>query len=193
VSCSLSRYTIRVEPEPDYRSTIEALGEVLALLEGQHVREALLKPFIKMVDLQEGYIRANGGHKFREKAVKKSKAIKNAADHASKVERLGKSGSAESDEMLEFWRIRKNKTALLTFLVGLAVRIEKEWECEAVRMPLLESYRECLVQLEEDDDIDLRELSRLGPKMKNLNFDLSHFLKMALPGMRPSALQPSKK
>jgi hypothetical protein len=178
------RYTIRVEPEPDYRSTIEALGEVLALLEGPNIKEALLQPFIKMVSIQEEYIHANGGHRLREKTGKKSKATKAEVDsETATCKAAGKNRPAgESDEMAEFWQVRNNKAALLSFLVALAVRIEREWENVELRMSLLHMYREMLLQLQEDDDIDLRELGRLGPKLKNLNFDLSHFLKMALPG-----------
>ena len=50
---------------------------------------------------------------------------------------------------------------------------------------MLAGYRECLLLLGEDDhndgDVDLVELARLGPKIRSLDFPLSHFLALVLP------------
>jgi hypothetical protein len=81
----------------------------------------------------------------------------------------------------------KNKTALLELLVKTAQAIERVWDQEplARRFDMLAGYRECLLLLGEDDhhdgDVDLVELARLGPKIRSLDFPLSHFLALVLP------------
>jgi DTW domain-containing protein len=87
----------------------------------------------------------------------------------------------------EFMRKCKNKTALLELLVKTAQAIERVWDQEplARRYDMLAGYRECLLLLGEDDhndgDVDLVELARLGPKIRSLDFPLSHFLALVLP------------
>jgi DTW domain-containing protein len=59
-----SRYRIRREPALHCVSTIEAIGEALALLEpGGFDREALLKPFDAMVEHQLYYAKKLGAHR----------------------------------------------------------------------------------------------------------------------------------
>ena len=69
----------------------------------------------------------------------------------------------------------------------LATRATAHTQAEplARRYDLLAGYRQCLLLLGEDDlhdgDVDLIELARLGPKIKSLDFPLSHFLALVLP------------
>ena len=60
-----SEYRIRREPRAEYVSTIEAVVQALAALEGDRERFApLLAPFRAMVDAQLGYAaRSSGGRR----------------------------------------------------------------------------------------------------------------------------------
>ena len=89
-------------------------------------------------------------------------------------------------EFKEFMRLKKNKTCALQHLVKLAQRIELCWDSdEALRLWLLDTYRDCLGQFQGSPDKDLEEIGRLGYKMRNsIRFSLQHFLVMALPTER---------
>lgn len=189
-----SIYTIRVQHEPHFRSTLESIAEILGLTEGDEAKKALLAPMIHFVAKQEEYIQARGGHRVRKahgdaaNQQQQSKKRDNGKGRQGvKPERSEVAGTSEGvvwsvcEARGELERVRKNKTALLGFLVRLAQSVERDWGDEALRMGRLELYRECLVQMSDSGDSDLKELARLGPKMKTLDFDLSHFLKMALP------------
>lgn len=66
------------------------------------------------------------------------------------------SQKAAQNEMKEFLRIKKNKACLLQHLVKLAQRIELCWERdEKLRLWLLDTYRDCLLQLQNSKDEDL--------------------------------------
>lgn len=188
-------YTIRVQQEPHFRSTLESIAEIIGLAEGDEVKKALLAPMIHFVAKQEEYIQARGGHRVRKaqgdaanQQQKSKKRDQGKGQHEIKTERgdvVDTSGGtgvwSVGEARVELERVRKNKAALLGFLVRLAQSVEREWRSEDLRMERLELYRECLLQMGDSEDMDLRELGRLGPKMKTLDFDLSHFLKMALP------------
>jgi len=59
--------------------------------------------------------------------------------------------------------------------------IERNWENIEERIRSLQILRYCLFQLDEHKDKDVRELSWLAPKMKNLNMGFNHYLGLFLP------------
>ncbi len=85
------------------------------------------------------------------------------------------------DEYEEFGRVRKNKDACLKFLVQISQSIERQWDSDPPqeRLRRIKLLGSCLRELRDHKDQDLRELSRLGDKIKDdniLNLGLKHFL-----------------
>eukprot|EP00667_Euglena_gracilis_P012628 EG_transcript_12973 len=81
----------------------------------------------------------------------------------------------------EFGRVKRNRVVCLTFLVKLAQGIEQHWEARERRLAKLALLRECLGALHNSIHRDLKELSWLAEKMKDLDLPLKHFLVLFLP------------
>jgi len=80
-----------------------------------------------------------------------------------------------------FEGVKPNKISCLQNLVQQSRFVEHIWLSKSERMRSLQILRYCLLQLETHKDRDVRELSWLAPKMKNLDLDLKHFLGLFLP------------
>ncbi len=81
-----------------------------------------------------------------------------------------------------FLVVRKNRSACIHWLFGLAQHIEVRWEDTDARVPLLQLLRECLESLADHAHADCRELAALAPRMLHtLEFTERHFLNLMLP------------